>query len=251
MPGVHPSGTTLILLLAALLLAAVFFNPRLVKWHFWQATVTPLASIIGSGFLVAGPILAHTAGTQAWLAMLGLCAVAWLFGAALRYNIVHVEPMIAGDVPAPALTKGLERASELSLSLAYFVSVAYYLNLFAAFGLRIDGIVDPFWIRVASTAAIAAIGLVGVLRGLSGLERLEIAAVGLKLSLIGGLFDCVGIVSRFRCIGHRFVGWQFYRVCHGVFGCIVAAAAGGKRQHRGRSKGDQGKFLHESDLLDV
>ena len=83
----------------------------------------------------------------------------------------------------------------MALSLAYFISVAYYLNLFAAFGLRIDGIVDPFWIRVASSVTIAAVGTVGALGGLSGLERLEIVAVGLKLSLIGGLFAALAAAN--------------------------------------------------------
>ncbi|WP_193367926.1 hypothetical protein [Pelagibius marinus] len=167
------AGNGLVLTVVAILLAAVLLNPRLMKWPFWQATVTPLASIIGSGFLVAGPILAHAAGRHAWVAMLGLCAVSYLFGAALRHNIRHVEPLLASGHHSgvSATVRGLERASELALSLAYFVSVAYYLNLFAAFGLRIEGIVDPFWIRVAATATIVAVGSVGALGGLSGLER--------------------------------------------------------------------------------
>ncbi|MGD1877537.1 MAG: hypothetical protein ACFB13_08570 [Kiloniellaceae bacterium] len=179
--------------LAALLLAGVVFNPRVMKAPFWRATVTPLASIIGSGFLVAGPILAHTAGTQAWLAMLALCGIAYLFGGALRYNILYVEPTIASQ--PSRLTAGIERASDLALSLAYFISVAYYLNLFAAFGLRMEGVIDPFWIRVAATTTIAAIGIIGALGGLTGLERLEVGTVGLKLCLIGGLFAALAVAS--------------------------------------------------------
>lgn len=94
--------------------------------------------------------------------MLGLCAVAYLFGAAIRHNIVHVEPELHCD--PPKLVGALERMSELALSFAYFVSVAYYLNLFAAFGLRFGSIVDPFWIRVAATAVIAGVGVVGAWR---------------------------------------------------------------------------------------
>lgn len=47
----------------------VLLQPRLMHAPAWRATITPLASIIGSGFLVAGPILAHAAGNLAWLAM--------------------------------------------------------------------------------------------------------------------------------------------------------------------------------------
>lgn len=200
------AGNSLILILVALLLGVVLLSPRLANWPFWRATVTPLASIIGSGFLVAGPILAHAAGRHAWLAMLGLCAVAYLFGGALRHNIRHVEPLLTGNHRGDATTtvRSLERASELALSLAYFVSVAYYLNLFAAFGLRIDGIVDPFWIRVAATITIAAVGTVGALGGLTGLERVEIGAVGLKLSLIGGLIAALTATTAAALAGGSF-----------------------------------------------
>lgn len=203
--AVVDSMTTAVLVLGSLLFAFLFFNPRLLKATFWRATVTPLASIIGSGFLVAGPILAHIAGTRAWLAMLALCATGYLFGAAIRHNIRHVEPTLHKE--ATALTLGLERSSELALSFAYFVSVAYYLNLFAAFGLRFGEVIDPFWIRIAATSAIAAIGLVGTFGGLSGLERLEVGVVGLKLCIIGGLFAALALGS-FFAIRHGTFAWQ-------------------------------------------
>ncbi|MBI1261659.1 MAG: hypothetical protein GC184_08030 [Rhizobiales bacterium] len=185
--------TNIILVVVSLALLVVLLRPKLLQLRLWRATVTPLASIIGSGFLVVGPILDHAAGSLAWLAMIILCAVAYLFGMAIRYNIMHLEPELK-DSPLP-LVAGIKRLSELALSFAYFVSVAYYLNLFAAFGLRIDGITDPFWIRVAATVAIGSIGLLGALGGLSGLERLEVGAVGLKLSLIGGLFVALIVAS--------------------------------------------------------
>lgn len=187
------STSTLVLLVAAIVFAVVFFQPRLLRSPLWQATVTPLASIIGSGFLIAGPILAHATGRWAALAMLALCAVAYLFGSAIRHNIVHVEPELAGK---PSLTvSGLERASEVTLSLAYFVSVAYYLNLFAAFGLRLGDIVDPLWIRIGSTIAIATIGTVGALGGLHALERMTIGAVSLKLTLIAALLTALVVAT--------------------------------------------------------
>lgn len=182
-----------VLVAASCAFLGLFFHPRLLKSPLWQATVTPLASIIGSGFLVAGPILAHAAGTQAWLAMGALCVIAYLFGAAIRYNIIHVEPHLANH-PAAAVTV-IEDASQVALSLAYFISVAYYLNLFAAFGLRFVDVVDPLWIRVAATLVIGIIAVIGTRGGLSGLERLEVAAVGLKLAVIAGLFMALGMFS--------------------------------------------------------
>jgi hypothetical protein len=179
------SLNNLLLIGAALLLAGVFFQKRLLAAPQWRATVTPLASIIGSGFLVAGPILAHAVGSWAALAMLALWGLSYWFGAAIRYNICYVEPSLANHPPAYQFW--LERASDVALSLAYFVSVAYYLNLFAAFGLRLADVVDPLWIRIVSTVVIGAIGLAGVLRGLAGLERLEVLVVAFKLTLISAL----------------------------------------------------------------
>lgn len=179
------NAPSIALVVAALGFLLLFLRPRLLRSQSWQATVTPLASIIGSGFLVAGPILAHAAGRWAALAMLGLCAIAYLFGSAIRHNIMNVEPELAHQ--PSALILRLERASDFALALAYFVSVAYYLNLFAAFGLRLGHIVDPFWIRVAATCVITIIGFVGLRGGLDALERMTIGAVSLKLALIGAL----------------------------------------------------------------
>jgi hypothetical protein len=202
-----------VLIVAALAFAVFFFNPKLLKSPLWRATVTPLASIIGSGFLVAGPILAHAAGNLAWAAMAGLCALAYLFGAAIRYNIVHVEPELDNGPRQTLLV--LEHASDLALSFAYFISVAYYLNLFAAFGLRIGDVTDTFWIRVGSTAIIAFVGTVGVTGGLAALERLEIGAVGLKLSLIGGLCAALIATSIAAVMAQEF-GWNAPQHPHGA-----------------------------------
>jgi hypothetical protein len=187
------AATNFVLVAASLLCAVIFFRPKLLRSRTWRATVTPLASIIGSGFLVAGPLLAHAAGTLAWAAMLGLCATGYLFGSAIRHNILHVEPKLRHKPPLPVAA--LETASDLALSFAYFISVAYYLNLFAAFGLRLGDVVDPVAVRIGATGAIAVVGIIGALGGLRGLERLEAGAVGLKLSLIGGLIAALGFAA--------------------------------------------------------
>lgn len=172
------------LVLVSALAACLFFYPRVLHSRPWRATVTPLASIIGSGFLVVGPILASTFGHAAWMAMLALCAIGYLYGAVIRHNIRYVEPRL-GTLPKTGVL--VERASDFTLSLAYFVSVAYYLNLFAAFGLRIFGVESRLAIQVVATVAIAGAGLLGLTGGLRALERFEVGAVGLKLSVISGL----------------------------------------------------------------
>lgn len=192
----------IILVVVSVGFAFVFLNPRLQNWRQWRATVTPLASIIGSGFLVAGPILSHAAGQWAWAAMLGLCAIAYFYGAVIRHNIRYVEPMLAKRPPTHVWA--IEEISDLSLALAYFVSVSYYLNLFAAFALRAGNVVDPIWIRLVATLVIGAIGALAVLRGLGALEKVETLAVGLKLSLIGGLCAALLVVSAMAFAGGEF-----------------------------------------------
>ncbi len=183
----------IVLLAGAVLGAMVLFHPALMRWDAWRATVTPLASIIGSGFLVSGPILAQTSGRMAWLAMLGLCAVGYLYGSVIRHNIINIEPELAGK-PAYGVVV-LERVSDVTLVLAYFISVAFYLTLFAAFALRIGNIVDSLWIKLLTTSVLAVLGLLGFFRGLRALERVEEYSVGFKLSVILGLIGALLAVS--------------------------------------------------------
>ncbi len=83
--------TDVAVIAAALAVAALLVWPRIAQAPGWRATVTPLASIIGSGFLVLGPILDDSFGIWAPVAMAGLCAVAWAFGAAIRVNIADLD----------------------------------------------------------------------------------------------------------------------------------------------------------------
>lgn len=192
-----------IVMVAVAAATAVFtLHPRLIRAPLWRATVTPLASIIGSGFLVAGPILGHAAGNWAWLAMLALCATAYLFGAAIRRNILLLEPMLGDGAPKAILV--LERSSDFALAFAYFVSVAFYLNLLASFALRGFGIIDADLTRWISTVIIAAIGTLGVTRGLGALENVEEGAVGLKLGLIAGLLAALMLSTIWALTDHTF-----------------------------------------------
>lgn len=190
------------MVVVAAAVALFTLRPRLIRAPLWRATVTPLASIIGSGFLVAGPILAHTAGTWAWLAMLALCLTAYLFGSAIRRNILLVEPMI--DQGPPRTVAVLERCSDIALAFAYFISVAYYLNLFGAFALRAGDIIDPNLTRWITSAVIIVLGALGALRGLGALENVEAGAVGIKLGLIGGLLAALGVSAVLAFSHHTF-----------------------------------------------
>ena len=57
------------------------------------ATVTPLASIFGSGFLIIIPILERELGSLAAVGMAGVCLLAWMVGIAIRHNVAVVEPL--------------------------------------------------------------------------------------------------------------------------------------------------------------
>ncbi len=152
----------------------------------WSATVTPLASIIGSGFLVSVPLLASAIGIWAVAAVVGLTFLAFLIGGAIRYNIKHGEPIFdTAEVGHPI--KSIETLSHLVLIGAYFISVAYYLVLLSAFGLKLVGWNDPFLGKAVATAMISAICVVGATKGLEGVERAEKFTVSANLAAIAAL----------------------------------------------------------------
>ena len=173
-----------------LIVLAALFSPRVTASRTWRAMITPLASIIGSGFLVLGPILNDSYGAWAPLMMLLLCAAAWLFGAAIRYNIAAIE---AGTRPPAA--ERLEHLASWMLAFAYVISVAYYLNLLGAFGMRLTPWNTPYNARLLTTAIFLFILAVGWIRGFHAMERMEEYSVGLKLAVIAGML--VGLVFFF------------------------------------------------------
>jgi hypothetical protein len=174
-----------VLIGVAAIAVPLMFLPRLQKSTLWRATVTPLASIIGSGFLLAGPVLGSTVGQMALPAMAGLIAVGYLFGETIRYNIRHVEEILAEG--SHRILVVLDELADVALSLAYFVSIAYYINLFSAFFLSIFGVSSPVPINAMTTAMIAMIGVAGMVWGFRGLEKLIVHSVSLKLGLIAAL----------------------------------------------------------------
>lgn len=176
------------ILIAVALSAALLVWPRLSRSTQWRAMITPLASIIGSGFLVLGPILNGSYGKYAPLILLALCGAAYLFGHAIRFNI----SMIASGIPRPRLALRLETLSSWILSFAYVISVTYYLNLLGAFGMRLTSFDTPTNARLLTTAVFLIILLIGWTRGFLALEKLEQISVGVKLAIIMGLLVGMG-----------------------------------------------------------
>ncbi|NKB86997.1 MAG: hypothetical protein GKS06_02080 [Acidobacteria bacterium] len=166
--------------------AALLLNPRLAGARTWRATVTPLASIIGSGFLVLGPILGRAYGELAVAVMAGLCLAAYALGGAIRYSIARIDAL-GGEHSLPAFAARLNTASSAALAFAYVVSVTYYLNLFGAFAVALTPRSDVTAGRIVTSAILVFIAYFGGRHGLALLEKLEQGAVSVKLSIIAGL----------------------------------------------------------------
>lgn len=178
-----------IVLAVVMALVLVLFRPRLRRSTYWRATVTPLASIIGSGFLVVAPLLGYAVGIWAPLAMVGIVLLAHAIGAVVRFNIVHVEPLLGGN----RYLGYVERLSNVSLAAAYLISVAFYVRLLVSFLLHpLHLETGPWLANGVTTVVLAAVAATGLLRGLQGLEWMEEAAVNVKLSIIAALL--VGLV---------------------------------------------------------
>lgn len=193
------------IILSTVLVGALLFLPRLANSSFWRATVTPLASIIGSGFLILGPILVQNFGAYAPAVMIILCIVGWAFGAAIRSNIkMHEAPIV------DKLILSLENLSSWVLSFSYIISTAYYLNLFGAFGVRLAFVgdevdADPFNAKILTSGIFIFILLVGWTRGFNALERLEQISVSLKIAIIVGLLVGLAIFNADHAINREFI----------------------------------------------
>jgi len=182
----NPLVNSSLVLLAVLLASIVFFHPRLVAWPKWRATVTPLASIIGSGFLVIGPILLRHFGRFAVLIMSALCLLSYAVGAAIRFNMRSIAQSKSA-VKWNGLNDLFENVASWSLVFAYLVSVCYYLNLFGAFAVSLTSADSVLEGKLVTTGVLIFVGVLGWSRGLRGLERAEELSVAAKLAVIGGL----------------------------------------------------------------
>jgi hypothetical protein len=160
------------------------FARRLKNSSKWKATVTPLASIMGSGFLVSAPLLAGIVGNLAVVCMALLLLLAFMVGGVIRFNIRYFEPIEnRGHGPA----QDVSVLSRVVLIGAYFISVTYYLELLAAFLLKALGVQSQTMANGITTLLLLAIGGIGMWRGLKELEAVEKYAVALNLGMIGAL----------------------------------------------------------------
>jgi hypothetical protein len=171
---------------------AVLISRRVRSNDAWTSMVTPLASIIGSGFLVSVPLLSGAVGIWAVAAVVGLTVLAYLIGGAIRYNIRYGEPIFDAAEPGHVI-KSIETLSHVVLIGAYFVSVAYYLVLLAAFGMRLIGLTDPLIANWIATAIVAAICVIGSTKGLAGVQRAEKFTVSANLAAIAALLASLAV----------------------------------------------------------
>ena len=180
---------------AALAVTALLSFGPVARSTGWKATVTPLASIIGSGFLICGPLLAREFGAAALPAMAALLALAYAVGGVVRFNIVHVENHAAtlrlNDPFAWAM-----RVAQFLLAIAYSVSVAYYLKLLAEFILKSMPFTLGNHALVANCIVTAIIGALTLLTYSGDLKRIEQAAhttVAVKIGIIAGLLTGLAV----------------------------------------------------------
>lgn len=173
-----------IIVVAVALAGYLAFARRLSSSSQWKATVTPLASIMGSGFLVSAPLLGGIVGNLAVVCMAMLLVLAYAVGGAIRFNIRYFEP-IENEGHGAAQTVAF--LSRIVLAGAYFISVTYYLQLLAAFLLTAVGFESQAAAPWITTGLLSVIGVIGMWRGLGMLEGLEKYAVALNLGMIGAL----------------------------------------------------------------
>ncbi|GGO82982.1 hypothetical protein GCM10011348_25640 [Marinobacterium nitratireducens] len=174
-----------LLLGLSLTLSGLMLRRNVRDCNFWRATVTPLASIIGSGFLVVVPLLAGIAGTASVVAISGIILLSFWLGSAIRFNIRYDgRGAMAQETPLAAT---LERLSDLALAFAYVISITFYIRLLSGFVLTGVGAYTLFNADLLATLVLAFIGGYGLSRGLGGLERLEEYSVTIKLTIIAAL----------------------------------------------------------------
>lgn len=180
---------TAIAVLVGFAIAAFLTFGRFARTTAWRATVTPLASIIGSGFLICGPLLAKEFGSAAIFAMAALLGIAYAVGAVIRFNIVHVEN-IAPQLSLHDPMAWAMRAAQVMLAIAYAVSVAYYLKLLAEFTMKPIAVPDEWHGLIANVLVTAIILGLTALTFSGDIRKIEHAAhasVLIKLGIIAGL----------------------------------------------------------------
>lgn len=188
----------LIIVTTVLVAGWLSLSKRLARSSNWKATVTPLASIMGSGFLVSAPLLAATVGNLALICMAALLVLAYGVGGAIRFNIEHFEPI---ENQGHGAAQDIGFLSRVVLAGAYFISVTYYLQLLAAFLLNAVGIRGEATAHVITTVLLVIIGGIGIWRGLDELEKVERYVVSLNLGMIAALLLALAIYNADLLLG--------------------------------------------------
>lgn len=183
-----------VLLVLSLVTVGLLLRPRMLRNTLWRATLTPLSSIMGSGFLIIAPLLASVVGALSPLAVLGIVLLAYAIGHVIRFNIVHVEPKLANG-GLSGHTREIEYLSNVVLVGAYVIAVAFYLSLLSNFALSYLDMSNPVGERLLTTGIIVLIATVGYFKGLTGLERLEGVSAAIQLSVVLALIAGLGIFA--------------------------------------------------------
>ncbi len=154
-----------------------------------RASITPLASILGSGLLIIVPVLEHTLGSLSVVGAAAVCAVAWVVGTSVRHCVRVVEPALASASPN-RVDAALDRSGDVVIVVAYVISIALYLRIMAQY---VVGYANPSGSavgeRILACAAVILIVLVGITRGFAGLNLLDRFSLGVVLvltTLLGG-----------------------------------------------------------------
>ena len=177
----------IILVVISAIVLLFMFHSRLTRSESWRATLTPLSSIIGSGFLIIAPLLASVVGAYSPLAVTGIVVLAYAIGGVIRFNIIHAEPVLHDKKAHPVIYK-IDLFANTALSFAYVTAIAFYLSLLSSFLLHYTGFEDaPGLERTLTTIIIVFIATTGFIRGLGGLEKLEAYSMSLQLSIVAAL----------------------------------------------------------------
>lgn len=143
------------------------------KRVLFKATVTPLASILGSGLLIIVPVLEQTLGAWSILGAFAVCLVAWFVGTAIRHCVKVVEPL-ADTGELDRVTARLGQIADVVIVVAYVISVALYLRIMAQYVIGfITSAPHPLIERAIACTAVAIIVAIGIRRGFAGLDRLD------------------------------------------------------------------------------
>ena len=186
---------TVAAIIAAVLVTALLSFTKFARSDSWRATVTPLASIIGSGFLICGPLLAREFGSAAILAMAALLAIAYTVGAVIRFNIIHIENIKPHLRPHEAMAWAM-RVTQMMLAIAYAVSVAYYLKLLAEFSMKALPVPESSHTLIANcfvTLIILGLSALTLSGSIRKVEHAAHASVSVKLGVIAGLLVGLGL----------------------------------------------------------